>query len=156
MHLLLPPGGSRQAHCFLGLATLAWRRLGRCWKEWPGGGVGRELGICWEGLTRGKNQADVRAPQLGGLHEGSCKDEGGLGILLPSFVLESELRSVLLPRPLTSPPHSVTALLSPVYSWVLYEFPFSEMGDEPVCLSTEGKMCIDPEEQGKRACLCRG
>ena len=97
MHLLLPPGGIRQAHCFLGLATLAWRGLGRCGNEWPGEGDGRELGICWEGLTRRKNQADVRAPQLGGLHEGSCKDEGGLGFMLLSFVLEPKLRSVLLP-----------------------------------------------------------
>lgn len=75
----------------------------------------------------------MRAPQLGGLCEGSCKDQSGLGFLLPSFVLEPELRSMLLPQPLLLPT-PLPALWSPTYSRVLCEFPSSEKGDEPVIL----------------------
>lgn len=76
----------------------------------------------------------MRVPQLGGLCEGSCKDESGLGFLLPSFVLEPELRSMLLPQPLLLPT-LLPALWSPMYSRVLYVlFPSSEKGDEPVIL----------------------
>lgn len=87
-------------------------------------------------------------PQLGGLREGSCKDEGGLGFLLPSFVLQPGLRSALLPQPLL--PTLLPALWSPVYSWVLYEFPSSEKGDEPMTLFRHRKQDVHrPRGAGK-------
>lgn len=64
---------------------------------------------------------------------GSWKDEGGLGFLLPSSALELEFRRVFLPQPLLLP-ILLPALWSPVYSWVLFEFPSIEKGDGQMAL----------------------